>query len=98
VKRTYRYVEPAGVVACTMENGEVLPLPVFGGILKHPDIEQLKALLRDPKVVCKYTDLALRKAPWTALRLFPRGLLLARLDVAALPAGRRRALEFMLSP
>jgi hypothetical protein len=73
-------------------------VPVFAGILEHPDVDQLVELLRDPSVVRKYAHEALRKAPWTALRQFPRQWLLARLEEATLPEGRRRALEFMLRP
>lgn len=98
MKRTHRFVEPAAVVACTMEGGDVVELPVFGGILKHPDLGQLTELLRDAKVARKYAELALRKAPWSALRRFPRRWLIARLDQAVLPAARRRALEFLLRP
>jgi hypothetical protein len=96
VKRTYRFVEASATVASTTDDGGVVELPVFAGILKHPDVDQLALLLRDPAVARKYAHEALRKAPWSALRQFPRQWLLARLGEATLPEGRRRALEFML--
>ena len=98
MKRTYRFVEPSGTVTCVVAPGEPpLEVPVFGGILKHPTTEQLAELLTDPVVVRKYTLEALRKAPWSALRRFPRGWLIACLRDARLPDGRRRALELLLS-
>jgi hypothetical protein len=96
VKRSYRFVEPCGVVGCTLETGAHLELPVISGILKHPAPEQLRVLLTEPAVARKYTLEALRKAPWNALRQFPRLWLLECLPHARVPAGRRRALEFML--
>ncbi len=96
MKRTYRFVEPSGTVACTTGTGEPLELPVFAGILKHPSAEQLAALLLDPVVVRKYTLEALRVAPWSALRRFPRAWLLACLPDATLSEGRRQAVELML--
>jgi hypothetical protein len=96
VKRTYRYVEASGTVALTTEDGEIIEIPVVAGILKHLDVGQLTQMVRDPAVARKYTDEALRKAPWSALRRFPRPWLLARLKESKLPEGRRRALEFLL--
>jgi hypothetical protein len=95
MKRTYRFVEQSGSVVCSID-GVPLDVPVFGGILKHPTIDQLDELLRDPVVVRKYTREALRLAPWCALRKFPRSLLIACLRQTALPDGRRRAVELML--
>jgi hypothetical protein len=96
MKRTYRFVEPSGFVTCTTEDGEHVELPVVAGILKHPTLEQLARLLEDPVVARKYTHEALRRAPWSAVRRFPRAWLLAHLAEATLPEGRRRALELML--
>lgn len=96
MKRTYRFVAPAGTVVCATEDGESVELPVFLGLLKHPDLEQLIGLLRDPVVARKYTLVALRKGPWSMVRQFPRRWLLERLQETTLPEGRRRALEFML--
>jgi hypothetical protein len=90
-----RFVAPVGTVVCDVD-GEVLELPVFVGVLKHPDADQLRELLADPIVVHKYTCEALRRLPWSALRRFPRKWLAACLPRAGLPAGRRRAVEFML--
>ena len=96
MKRTYRYAEPCGLVACTTEGGEHVEAPIFAGILKHPTVDQLAQLLTDPAVLRKYTAEALRKAPWSALRHFPRWWLIACLPNARLTIGRRQALEFML--
>jgi hypothetical protein len=96
MKRTYRYVEASGFVAVSADDGSMVEIPVFGGILKHPDVAQLRQLLLAPSVARKYAHEALRKAPWRALELFPREWLVARLREANLPDGRRRALEFML--
>ena len=95
MKRTYRFIEPSGVVTCVVDEAR-MDIPVFGGILKHPTLEQLRELLTDPVVVRRYTCEALRKAPWNALRDFPRALLIACLPLAILPDGRRRALELLL--
>jgi hypothetical protein len=95
VKRTYAFVTPRGVVQCEID-GRTLDVPVFMGVLKHPDEDQLRALLSDPKNLRKYTVEALRKLPWSALRRFPRGWLHACLQESALPEGRRKAIEFML--
>ena len=74
-----------------------MQLPVIPGILKHPKIQDLRRMLKDPAVARKYTLEALRVAPWPALRLFPRWWLLQCLDEAQLREGRRRALVFMLA-
>ncbi len=95
MKRTYRFIEPSGNVTCVVD-GAPVDVPVFGGILKHLAIEQLRELLTDPSVTRRYTCEALRKAPWHALRCFPRALLIASLPVANVPDGRRRALELLL--
>lgn len=93
MKRTYSFVTSRGVVVC-----EGIELPVFAGVLKHPTEEQLRVLLLDPDNARKYTREALRKLPWIALREFPRDWLLGCLSDTSLPEGRRRALEFMLTP
>jgi hypothetical protein len=95
MKRTYRFIEPSGVVTCVID-GTPTGIPVFGGILKHPTIDQLARLLTDPIVARRYTCEALRKAPWNALRLFPRDFLIASLPSANIHDGRRRALELLL--
>lgn len=95
VKRIYRFVEPIGVVTCTVEGAQI-DLPVFAGVLKHPSVDQLCELLADPAVAGKYMRDALRKLPWSALRQSPRDWLMTCLRHAQLPEGRRRALEFML--
>lgn len=92
---TRRFVSSRGTVVCEVD-GEHLELPVFAGVLKHPTEDQLRALLADPDNARKYTSEALRKLPWKALREFPRAWLRRCLPRAAVPDGRRRALEFML--
>lgn len=95
MKRTYRFIEPVGTVTCVID-GAPVDVPVFSGILKHPTIEQLCELLIEPVVVRRYTCEALRKAPWHALRRFPRSLLVECLPLATIPDGRLRALELLL--
>jgi hypothetical protein len=92
----HRFVEPSGTVTLITEDGQIVELPVVPGILKHLAASQLKEALRDPRVARKYTHEALRKAPWSAVRHFPRGWLVARMEDAQLPEGRRRALELLL--
>jgi hypothetical protein len=96
MKRTYRFVEQYGTARCTTEAGQALEVPIFAGILKHPSADQLAKLLTDPIVVRKYSVEALRRAPWKALRRFPRAWLLTCLGRAEIPEARRKALEFML--
>jgi hypothetical protein len=95
MKRTYRVIEPSGTVMCTIDGARVR-LPLFGGILKHPTLDQLRVMLEDPVVVRRYVREALRKAPWNALRRFPRALLLDCMADADLTPGRRGALELLL--
>ena len=97
MKRSYRFVESVGTARCILESGRELALPVFPGILKHPTVDELRELLTRPTVARKYTLLALRKTPWQVLREFPRDWLEACLAEASLPAGRLRALRFLLS-
>ncbi|MBI5480137.1 MAG: hypothetical protein HY906_14825 [Deltaproteobacteria bacterium] len=95
MKRTYRFVEPSGFVLSTV-HGVERSVPVLAGILKHPTTDELRALLADPAVVEKYAREALKRAPWSALRRFPRSLLLECLPGAELPDVRRKALELLL--
>ena len=97
MKRTYRFVEPAGTVEHVLACGRTVVLPVFPGILKHPTLEELRRLLEKPAVARKYTTLALRKAPWQVLREFPRAAIEAYLDEAEVRPGRAEALRFLLS-
>lgn len=87
---------PEGTVACQIAD-QVVELPPFMGVLKHPDREQLRALVADPDVARKYTREAHRRLLGSALRRFPRTWLVACLDDAPLTDGRRRALRFMLA-
>lgn len=95
MKRTYRQPEPEGFAICIIGDRS-LELPVAPGILKHPTVEQLAGLLADPAVARKYTRAALRRAPWSILRRFPRRWLIEQIEEADLPIGRRRALEHVL--
>lgn len=96
MKRTLRFAIPRGTVECRMESGETISLPLFQGILRHLTLGDLSELLHDPIVARKYTRRALEIAAWPVLREFPRCWLSACLRGLDLPAGRRRALEFML--
>lgn len=97
MKRTFHFVKSQGAVACTLESGHVVDLPVIPGLLKHPSPAELPELLRQPAVARKYTLGALRGAAWPVLRLFPRAWLLELIPEARLPARRREALLFLLS-
>jgi len=97
MKRSYTFVTSREVVCCDID-GIPISLPVFVGVLKHPTERQLCELLTRPEVARKYTYEALRKLPWSALRQFPHDWLRACLPASRLPAPRRRAVEFMLSP
>jgi len=97
MKRSYTFVTAREVVRCDID-GVSIALPVFVGVLKHPTERQLYELLTRPEVARKYTYEALRKLPWPALRQFPHHWLRSCLPASSLPAPRRRAVEFMLSP
>ena len=97
MKRTYHFVTPVGRVTCRLRDGTRVLVPVTPGLLKHPEVPELRRLLRDPVVVRKYTVEALRRAPWPVLREFPRAWLLRCMRRAPLTPGRRRALKFLLS-
>ena len=97
MKRTYRFVRSTGSVPHVMESHETVQVPIFPGILKHPTVDELPSLLRNPEVVRKYTVQALRKAPWPILREFPPGLLQAHFDEADVRPGRASAIIFLLS-
>ncbi len=93
---TPRFARPSGHVSLVLEGWGELVLPLFAGILRHPRESELAALLGDSDVARKYTRQALRIAAWPVLREFPRAWLRACLPGTELPAGRRRALEFLL--
>ena len=95
-RRAHVFVHSVGTVRCEVDPGVWLALPVIPGLLKHPTEAELFRLLEDPRVARKYTDEALRRAPWSAVRAFPRMWLEERLRAVELPPGRRSALEFML--
>lgn len=94
--RTYRFVRSLGTTDVHLEDGTLLRLPVFPGILKHPPPDQLFSLLQDEAAARKYTRLALQKAAWQVLREFPRGWLVSCLAETEMREGRRRALDYML--
>ena len=95
--RTYAFAKSTGTARCVFADGRSVDLPVFAGILKHPEAGELPRLLSQPEVAAKYTREALRIAPWQMLREFPADWLKQHLGSATLRPGRRRALEFLLS-
>ena len=81
-----------------MRGHDGVRLPVVLGILKHPDVSELRRLLRGSSDVAeKYTREALKHAAWPILRSFPRNWLLKHLGSADVRASRRRALRYLLS-
>jgi hypothetical protein len=97
VKRTYRFVRSAGKVTCVLATGQRVEIPVVQGILKHPRIESLRQLLKEPDAALKYTREAIRIAPWQVLREFPRHWLQTAMKGSGIRPGRIRALNFMLA-
>ena len=70
MKRTFKFAAKVATVPAVLD-GETIELPVFPGILKHPRIEELPGLLREPATARKYTVEALRVASWPLLEQFP---------------------------
>jgi len=97
MKRTNHFVQSRGVVTCRLATGEEVEVPVVPGLLKHPTLDQLREMLKDPDVVKKYTVAALCKASWPVLRQFQRAWLRECIAEADLDPRRRRALEFLIS-
>jgi hypothetical protein len=83
-------------VRCQVSADRAIDVPVFAGILKHPTVEALRRLLKNPDVVRTYTLAALRKAAWPILRRFPRDWLRECMPEADVRPTRRKALEFLL--
>jgi len=96
MKRTVTFVRSRGTVRCTLPKGPEIRVPVVPGILKHPTVEQLRKMLKDPDVVRKYTIAALREAPWSVLREFPTDWLKRCLPDAHLNTRRAEAVAFLL--
>jgi hypothetical protein len=96
VKRTYRFVQSDGRVLCVLPSGKKIELPVVQGILKHPQVESLCRLLKDPDAARKYRREALRIAPWQVFREFPKQWPYAVMKEARVRPERARALDFML--
>jgi hypothetical protein len=71
-------------------------IPLFPGILKHLSVKDLPNVVKSEAAVRKYTEEALKTAPWPVLREFPHCWLHVCLEELQLPEGRRRALEFLL--
>jgi hypothetical protein len=95
---TTYFAKPQGFVTCPVKGHDGVRLPVVQGILKHPDAEDLRRLLRGSADAAeKYTREALRHAAWPILRAFPRNWLLKHLKTADVRASRRRALRYLLS-
>ena len=97
MKRTYKFVRSMGTVTCALPTGEEIELPVVQGILKHPRVESLREMLKNPDVARKYTREALEVAPWSVLREFPRPWLNSMMEEADIRPGRAKALLFMLN-
>lgn len=96
MKRTLSFARPRGRVACRLDDGRIVELPVFRGILKHLSDDQVPTLLQNPDVARKYTREALRKAAWPLLREFSRDWLLECLPGVTARPGRIDALRFLL--
>lgn len=98
MKRSHAFVSKVGTVKLKIPGGQELDIPLFPGILKHLSVAQLRETLTTTSSIRKYTCEALRTAPWPALKEFPRPWLRACLDQVEIREGRKRALEFLLSP
>jgi len=90
MERTMHFVRPVGVVRCDLPSGESVDVPVVPGILKHYRLEDLPRLLQDSETLRKYTSEALRKAPWSVVRQFPREWLVMCLSLTDLAGGEKR--------
>lgn len=98
MKQTSYFVKPEGFVICTVGRRERVRLPVVQGILKHPDVAELRRLLRQGHHIAeKYTREALKCAAWPVLREFPGSWLLKVLEVTDMSPSRRKALRYLLS-
>ena len=97
MKRVSKFIESSGTVVCILPSGQSVDIPAAIGVLKHPTVESLCGLLKKPAAARKYTIEALRRAPWSLIRMFPRSWLRECMDQADLKPGRRQALEFMLA-
>ncbi len=93
----YQYAKQCGSVVMITPEKEKILIPIFPGILKHLSIDQLPENLRKYNVAKKYTNEALRIAPWVILSAFPKKWLLKSIKNTSLRAGRKQALMFMLS-
>lgn len=96
MKHTHHFARSVATITARSPSGQTVQLPVIPGILKHPSIEQLPALLENPRVVRTYTTLALQKASWQVLKQFPKDWLTEGIPEAQLPDARKRALLFLL--
>ena len=98
MKRTFCFAKHEGFVMSPVGPRERIRLPVVQGILKHPDVAELRSLLRKgPHVAEKYTREALRHAAWPILKEFPKSWLLKVLEVTDMRPSRRKALKYLLS-
>lgn len=97
MKRTFHYPQSIGTVRLKTQSGEEYLIPVFPGILKHPDAQSLINLLNNYSVIHKYTCEALKHAAWPLLKQFPVLWLETCLNDVTLPPGRHRAIKFLLS-
>ena len=97
MRHVYQFVASTGTVTCEVSRGRTIEVPVIPGILKHPTLDSLAALLKKPHVMRKYTLEALQTASWPVLRQFPREWLKELLQDTTMRPSRLRALAFLLS-
>ena len=97
MRRTFHYPQSIGTVKLITPSGEEYYIPVFQGILKHPDPQSLINLLNNYSVIHKYTCEALKHASWPLLKQFPALWLKTCMNDVTLPSVRRKAIKFLLS-
>jgi hypothetical protein len=93
----YSYPKPIAFISITLEDGEVIYLPIFHGILKHLKQHEIVNFLHIPSVARKYTREALRVCPWHILRDFPEPWLRSCLEDSNIRESRRKAVEHLLN-
>ena len=96
MKRALKFTKISGMVECILPAGRRVEIPAVLGILKHPGEGSLYRLLTRPAAARKYTIEAIKRAPWSVIRRFPRSWLEECIAGADIRPGRRKALEFML--
>lgn len=97
MRRSDNFAQIMGFVKCPISPGQEIRIPIVQGILKHPTIELLRELLKNPAVAKKYTIESLRRAPWKVLKEFPYSWLKLYIEEADLKPERKKAIVFMIS-